>query len=253
MSALHQFAILVTVSLLLVVLVLELFQQQQTAGTYNIKDGGQDGQDGEKQVVVVSAGESESSSLSTISRLLETNEQVKNDDLFEGDIMPTWESISAIYGEETAIKLGLTPPVQEDINIQHGSGDKSSITFWNNAWNKKHEKYVIWIYIHSGHYSSSQRDKIKLALKQLANRAGTFIFRFPTTRPGNNKPYLSIESLSGCWSYVGRTSYSTQSGGQKISLSGGCLSTGTIQHEMMVSNHTHTLVIDFICVERIFV
>ncbi|XP_078540817.1 embryonic protein UVS.2-like [Lissotriton helveticus] len=39
--------------------------------------------------------------------------------------------------------------------------------------------------------------------------------------------YLQILPTSGCWSYVGKTG-----GGQQVSLSGGCMSRGTIQHEL---------------------
>ncbi|TMS05026.1 Low choriolytic enzyme [Larimichthys crocea] len=72
--------------------------------------------------------------------------------------------------------------------------------------------------------SSQELDLIKRGINSFSY--STCIRFFPRT---NQRDYLHIQSLDGCYSYVGR-----QGNGQTVSLSRqGCIYYGTVQHELL--------------------
>jgi len=103
-------------------------------------------------------------------------------------------------------------------------------------WDNDYRDGYFWITIYiSWMYSSTSVNLINNALKDLESRSNVIRLDFVTTRPNNNKPYLSIESnSSGCWSRLGRTFEASQWLGQPINLHERyCMEISTIQHELM--------------------
>ncbi|KAE8296705.1 High choriolytic enzyme 1 [Larimichthys crocea] len=88
---------------------------------------------------------------------------------------------------------------------------------------KPHGKVYI-PYVIANHYSSQELDLIKRGINSFSY--STCIRFFPRT---NQRDYLHIQSLDGCYSYVGR-----QGNDQTVSLSRqGCIYYGTVQHELL--------------------
>ncbi|XP_040895115.1 low choriolytic enzyme-like [Toxotes jaculatrix] len=100
-------------------------------------------------------------------------------------------------------------------------------------WPKTSDGKVYIPYVIANHYSFQELDIIKRAINSFSY--STCIRFFPRS---NQRDYLYIQSLNGCYSYVGR-----QGNGQTVSLSRqGCIYYGTIQHELLHAlgfNHEH--------------
>ncbi|XP_038561981.1 high choriolytic enzyme 1-like [Micropterus salmoides] len=91
-------------------------------------------------------------------------------------------------------------------------------------WPKATDGKVYIPYVIANHYSSRELDIINRGINSFSS--STCIRFIPHT---NQKDYLYIKSLNGCYSYVGR-----QGNGQTVSLSRqGCIYHGTIQHELL--------------------
>uniref|UniRef100_A0A673CII2 Metalloendopeptidase n=1 Tax=Sphaeramia orbicularis TaxID=375764 RepID=A0A673CII2_9TELE len=91
-------------------------------------------------------------------------------------------------------------------------------------WPKATDNKVYVPYAIANHYSPQEIDLIKRGLNSFSY--STCIRFFPRT---NQRDYLYIQSLDGCYSYVGR-----QGNTQTVSLSRrGCIYYGTIQHELL--------------------
>ena len=161
---------------------------------------------------------------------LVTSENSTDTDLFEGDILPDYVSISAAYNETIVKNLVEKGYIQEP-SLR---GTSPTFALWNTKMNKK-DIYVIKAYINPDNYETDDITTIKKALKLLQKKAAVIKFKFPSEKPSNGVPYLNFGVYTGgkCASYVGRTSYATGVDGQPIYLDPFCLSIGTIQHETM--------------------
>ncbi|XP_034444092.1 high choriolytic enzyme 1-like [Hippoglossus hippoglossus] len=91
-------------------------------------------------------------------------------------------------------------------------------------WPKATDGKVYVPYVIANHYSNQELDLIQRGLNSFSY--STCIRFFPHT---NQRDYLYIQSLDGCYSYVGR-----QGNSQTVSLSRqGCVYYGTVQHELL--------------------
>ncbi|XP_026168281.1 high choriolytic enzyme 1-like [Mastacembelus armatus] len=91
-------------------------------------------------------------------------------------------------------------------------------------WPKASDGLVYIPYVIANQYSPQELDLITKAINSFASY--TCIRFFPRT---NQKDFLYIQSLDGCYSYVGR-----QGNAQTVSLSRqGCVWYGTVQHELL--------------------
>ncbi|XP_051533279.1 hatching enzyme 1.2-like [Myxocyprinus asiaticus] len=101
-------------------------------------------------------------------------------------------------------------------------------------WPKNTSGLVEVPYTISASYDNNTKMMIVSAMKSIANK--TCIRFVPQS---NQTDYISIESLTGCWSYLGRIG-----GKQSISISvSGCVNHGIIEHELLHSlgfYHEHT-------------
>uniref|UniRef100_A0A3Q2VN40 Metalloendopeptidase n=1 Tax=Haplochromis burtoni TaxID=8153 RepID=A0A3Q2VN40_HAPBU len=91
-------------------------------------------------------------------------------------------------------------------------------------WGKSSDGNVYVPYVIASHYSSRERSIIERGL--LSFQDVSCIRFVPRT---NQRDYLNIQSINGCYSYVGRLGY-----GQAVSLDRqGCLYHNTVQHELL--------------------
>ncbi|XP_029288959.1 high choriolytic enzyme 1-like [Cottoperca gobio] len=91
-------------------------------------------------------------------------------------------------------------------------------------WPKATDGKVYIPYAIANQYSSKELDVIKRGINSFS--FSTCIRFYPRT---NERDFLSIQSLDGCYSYVGR-----QGNSQTVSLSRqGCIYYGTVQHELL--------------------
>ncbi|CAL8372921.1 unnamed protein product [Arctogadus glacialis] len=101
-------------------------------------------------------------------------------------------------------------------------------------WGKSGDGKVYVPYTVSSQYSTREQSIIDRGLQSFS---GFSCIRF--VKRSNQRDYLSIQSLSGCYSFVGRTGNS-----QTVSLSRqGCLYHNTVQHELLHAlgfNHEQT-------------
>nr|BAU68230.1 hatching enzyme [Cynops pyrrhogaster] len=117
---------------------------------------------------------------------------------------------------------GISQLVHEgDIAIHPG---RSALVCPDNScfWPKSSDGTVPVPYTLSPTYSAEDVAAITDAMSDFAT---VTCIRFVTRSA--EPDYLQILPADGCWSYVGKTG-----GGQQVSLSGGCMSRGTIQHEL---------------------
>ncbi|XP_069018367.1 low choriolytic enzyme-like [Embiotoca jacksoni] len=100
-------------------------------------------------------------------------------------------------------------------------------------WPKASDGKVYIPYVIADHYSDQELDLIKRAINSFS--FSTCIRFLPRT---DQRDFLYIQSLSGCFSHVGH-----QGNSQTVSLkSQGCIHYGTIQHELLHAlgfNHEH--------------
>ncbi|KAI4889306.1 hypothetical protein NFI96_011103, partial [Prochilodus magdalenae] len=113
-----------------------------------------------------------------------------------------------------------------DIAVKDGLENADRCAFQNPGckWPRQNDGKVYVPYIISNQYSSNQRQIIKDALDSF-EKVTCIRFR----RRNREEDYIHIQSLRGCYSYVGRTG-----GEQELSLeSSGCIYRGVIQHELL--------------------
>ncbi|XP_057187668.1 high choriolytic enzyme 1-like [Triplophysa rosa] len=124
------------------------------------------------------------------------------------------------------------PKLLDDIAVNEKNADPC--TSYNCLW-PKYSDGNIWVpYVIANHYSSSELQIIQRGLDSFSSTSCIRFF------PRNNeRDYISIESRSGCYSYVGR-----QGSVQTVSLArNGCIYHSTIQHELLHAlgfNHEQT-------------
>ncbi|XP_060734294.1 low choriolytic enzyme-like [Tachysurus vachellii] len=104
----------------------------------------------------------------------------------------------------------------------------------NCMWPKSSDGKVYVPYVISSHYSDGERQIIRRGLDSFSSI--TCIRFIPRS---NERDYISIESLNGCYSYIGRIGKA-----QTLSLSrSGCIYHDTVQHELLHAlgfNHEQT-------------
>ncbi|XP_067258340.1 six-cysteine containing astacin protease 1 [Chanodichthys erythropterus] len=114
-----------------------------------------------------------------------------------------------------------------DIAVSTGLEIAGPCTARGCKWQRSKSGQVLVPYVISDEYSSREKDVIFQGLRSFEK--STCIRFMPRT---NQRDYISIESNSGCYSFVGR-----RIGGQTVSLDRtGCISLNIVQHELL-----HTL------------
>ncbi|XP_060780112.1 low choriolytic enzyme-like isoform X3 [Neoarius graeffei] len=123
------------------------------------------------------------------------------------------------------IRSGDKPELIEgDIAVAGDNGKNADpCTSSRCKWPKSADGNVYIPYVIADVYNDDQRNDIQKGLDSFNNTCIRFIQR------SNQKDYISIESINGCWSYVGR-----QGNKQALSLEhNGCVYFHTIQHELL--------------------
>uniref|UniRef100_W5UM60 Metalloendopeptidase n=1 Tax=Ictalurus punctatus TaxID=7998 RepID=W5UM60_ICTPU len=127
------------------------------------------------------------------------------------------------------------PTVVGDIAVEDDNGRNADPCVSTGCkWPKSSDGLVYVPYIIANHFSSRELQVIQRGLDSFASVSCIrFVPRY------NERDYLSIESRSGCYSYVGRLGY-----GQTVSLDrNGCIYHNTVQHELLHAlgfNHEQT-------------
>ena len=140
--------------------------------------------------------------------------------LFEGDIIPDYESILKDYGPEVVQELqakGLLVKGQNK-TISTRQADV------NRRWAARVNGVVYIPYAISSNFSLIDIATIQNALTDLGNRSKVVKF----VRRKKELDYITVVNGDGCSSFVGR-----QGGKQLLSLGNGCLDRGRIQHEFL--------------------
>jgi len=149
-------------------------------------------------------------------------------ELFEGDIVPDYESIEEAYGEQVANEMVLEGLLDESMSEKENPDNTPTLNSLSTSklWTTRVNDIVEVPYvIASGQYTSSERTEIQNAVTSLGEKSKVIKF-VPRTNQSN---YIEVISSDGCWSVLGRSG-----GKQNLSLNrDGCLSTRTIQHEFM--------------------
>uniref|UniRef100_A0A671LY63 Metalloendopeptidase n=1 Tax=Sinocyclocheilus anshuiensis TaxID=1608454 RepID=A0A671LY63_9TELE len=124
------------------------------------------------------------------------------------------------------------PKLMDDIAVNERNAEPC--TSFSCLWPKYSDGKIYVPYVIANHYSSREVEIIKRGLDSFSY--STCIHFFPRS---NERDYISIESHSGCYSYVGRQGYS-----QTVSLDrNGCLYHNIVQHELLHAlgfNHEQT-------------
>ncbi|KAI4889307.1 hypothetical protein NFI96_011104 [Prochilodus magdalenae] len=145
--------------------------------------------------------------------------RVKEDDFTVSDLIERANrNLGKALGDPT-IEFG-------DIVVKDGleNADKCSSRNQGCKWPRKNDGKVYVPYIISNQYSSNERQTIKDALNSF-EKVTCIRFR----RRKREEDYIHIQSLGGCYSYVGRTG-----GKQDLSLDrSGCVYKNVIQHELL--------------------
>jgi hypothetical protein len=143
-------------------------------------------------------------------------------ELFEGDIVPDYDTISEAYGHDLAEELVeegiLDPPPAEDDGLPYDS-------IMDRRWTIRVNDVVHVPYVFDSDYSAAAKKSMTDNIMELGDR--TKVVKFvPRT---NQVDYLLIKPIRGCSSNVGK-----QGGEQKVSLAGYCIyNKGVTQHEML--------------------
>jgi hypothetical protein len=164
----------------------------------------------------------------------EARSLVESDSLFEGDIIPDFETISAAYDNITVSKLIDKGLIVEDDRSQVTRGTSPTFDLWTTNMNKQ-DLYIIFVYINP-EYNSDEFTLVRKSLNQLARKSGVMRFKVLKKMPTDGRPFLhyGVHGGSQCASYIGRKDRLARStDGQPIFLHRFCLSTGVIQHETM--------------------
>ncbi|XP_026988828.1 low choriolytic enzyme-like isoform X2 [Tachysurus fulvidraco] len=118
------------------------------------------------------------------------------------------------------------PKVIGDIAVddEHDARNADPCTSSGCMWPKSSDGKVYVPYVIANHFTSSELQVIQRGLDSFSS---VTCIRF--IRRSNERDYISIESRSGCYSYVGRRGYS-----QTVSLDrNGCIYHNTVQHELL--------------------
>lgn len=160
--------------------------------------------------------------------------------LFEGDIVPTWDYIVQNYSLELAEELvakGILPKTKHALDSPVIYGTEPTFKLWRNYM--ANDIFVIPVFIPNT-YISADKQAIKDALNKLAAASKVISFVWITSRYTNGTPFIEFFNGDSCSSYVGREGrYSYFKEGQIITLKGSdsggghCIWSDTIQHEMM--------------------
>ncbi|XP_036440042.1 low choriolytic enzyme-like [Colossoma macropomum] len=126
------------------------------------------------------------------------------------------------------------PRVIGDIAVDDTGRNADPCTSQGCKWPKSSDGWVYVPYFIANHFSSRELQVIQRGLDSFSTVS---CIRFiPRT---NQRDYIYIQSLSGCYSYVGRLGY-----GQTVSLDrNGCIYHNTVQHELLHAlgfNHEQT-------------
>ncbi|XP_067256785.1 low choriolytic enzyme-like isoform X1 [Chanodichthys erythropterus] len=120
----------------------------------------------------------------------------------------------------------------DDIAVDERNADPCTST--GCLWPKYSDGKIYVPYVIANHYSSRELEIIKRGLDSFSSVSCIRFFR-----RNNERDYISIESRSGCYSYVGR-----RGNAQTVSLArNGCLYHKTVQHELLHAlgfNHEQT-------------
>jgi len=131
-----------------------------------------------------------------------------------------------------------SPPVELDRHGRKLAAVIPSLGLWNNPNRMYSDKYYIAVYIPPDSFTRAQRDMIIDTLNNIMWRAKVIQFSIRTTeatKPKKEFIHVKNEPGSGCWSYIGRSSYAKTSEGQPLYLdaSSNCLNPATIAHEFL--------------------
>ncbi|XP_060780108.1 hatching enzyme 1.2-like isoform X2 [Neoarius graeffei] len=134
------------------------------------------------------------------------------------------------------IRSGDEPELIEgDIAVVGDNGRNADpCTSYSCMWPKSADGNVYIPYVIANQYSDRERQLIQRGLDSF-----TPITCIRFIQRSSQRDYISIESLDGCWSYIGRTGYA-----QTLSLArSGCVYYDTVQHELLHAlgfNHEQT-------------
>jgi hypothetical protein len=156
-------------------------------------------------------------------------------DLFEGDIIPEYNSLSKAYGAEFAgnlVKQGIIEGPRRGKILLRATVPNPD-TMWDEFVVDDYK--IVDVFIDDRDYSTSQVTLIKDSLKEMSKKTATVKFRFHSALPSDGRSFLNIGHHSNniCASYVGRTAMANQEGGQALYLANGCINTRTVQHETL--------------------
>lgn len=150
---------------------------------------------------------------------------------FEGDIIPTFQSISAGYGIAYANELvdkGFMAAPDE-------RGTAPGLELWKQNWNETLEMWEVFVYFDTIDYTDEELSSIRRAIRRLQKYTGVIKFTWLETTPADGTPYLHVGTFGTdiCSSFVGvdRTAYSAD--GQFLFIGRSCLEEGQVQHELM--------------------
>ncbi|XP_029438937.1 astacin-like metalloendopeptidase [Rhinatrema bivittatum] len=147
----------------------------------------------------------------------------KKDDTSEAHVGADSEQKDDVFSIISKTNEGSLQPLENgDIAVRSG---RSALNCPSNNcfWPKSSDGIVKVPYIISPDYTADEKDGITTAMREFA--ALTCV-QFVERRA--EADYLQIKSVDGCWSFMGKSG-----GVQDVSLlKGGCLSKGTIQHEL---------------------
>ena len=142
----------------------------------------------------------------------------QEDKLFEGDIIPDYNTILNSYGPDVAKELVSKGILEEPTGI-------SPRNLRSNLWTTRVDDIVVVPYSISSEYTSQEKARINGALRSLGDRSKVIRF-VPRT---GQRDYVAVFSRDSCSSKIGRIG-----GKQDISLNrGSCMSEGTIEHEFL--------------------
>ncbi|XP_066510230.1 high choriolytic enzyme 1-like [Hoplias malabaricus] len=126
--------------------------------------------------------------------------------------------------------------IEGDIAVDDENNERNAdpCTSSGCMWPKSSDGKVYIPYVIANQFSSRELQVIQRGLDSFSSMS---CIRF--TKRTNQRDYLSIESRSGCYSYVGRRGYA-----QTVSLDrNGCIYHNTVQHELLHAlgfNHEQT-------------
>lgn len=151
---------------------------------------------------------------------------------FDGDIIPTFKSISAGYGVDYANEL-VNLGVIEAVHSERGTAP--ALDLWKQKWNETLEMWEVFVYIRPVGYTEEQISTIRRAIRRLQKYTGVIKFTWLQTKPTDGTPFIHVGNFGTdiCSSFVGvdRTAFTTD--GQFLFIGLSCLEEGQIQHEML--------------------